>query len=227
MIIKYEIERNLANHLYLLKDYKIIIVCDDSGSMNTIIDETNRTRWDQLCYIVKIILEIGTIFDSNGVDIHFINRGSFFNLTNPKLINAIFSIRPCGYTPLVPVLRKIFKSSSNNQKKNLVFIATDGASTNNKGNVKVNELEHLMINGRQSETTHVMFLSCTDDQSCIDYLNEWDKNMINVDVTDNYEREKSKILSFRGPNYSFSIGDYIVKALIGAIHPQTDQINEP
>ena len=218
-------QERCAERLCLLEDYEIIIVCDDSGSMNTIADGTNRTRWDELRSIVNIILEIGLIFQPNGIHIHFLNRESFY-INNSKSIEKIFSIRPCGYTLLVPVLRKIFKSSSNNQKKNLVFIATDGAPTDNKGNVNIKDLEYLMREERQSETTHVMFLACTDDPSCVDHLNEWDKTMLNVDVTDDYITERDRIHSFRGSNYPFSIGDYIVKALIGAIDPEIDSLNE-
>ena len=33
----------------------MIIVCDESGSMNTDINGTDVTPWDELCSIVKII----------------------------------------------------------------------------------------------------------------------------------------------------------------------------
>jgi len=230
-MLKYKIQEELVERLYLLEDYEIIIVCDDSGSMKTIIDETDQiTRWDQLCYIVKIILELGIIFDSTGVDIYFLNRGSFHNIKNIESIDEIFSVPPRGYTPLVPVLRHIFKlpfTHRDNDKKVLVFIATDGAPTDDKGIININELEYLMNKERNCKTTHVMFLLCTDNRSSVDYLNEWDKYMINVDVTDDYKTEKDKIRSFRGQNYPFSIGDYIVKALIGAIDPEMDSLNEP
>jgi hypothetical protein len=65
-----------------------------------------------------------------------------------------------------------------------------------------------------------MFLACTDDPSCVNYLNEWDETMLNVDVTDDYITERDRIRSFRGSNYPFSIDDFIVKALIGAIDPE-------
>ncbi|CAF4973548.1 unnamed protein product, partial [Rotaria sp. Silwood1] len=67
LTLKYEIQEELGEHLRILEDYEIIILCDDSGSMKTTVDGTDRTRWDELCQIVKIVLEIGVIFDSTGV----------------------------------------------------------------------------------------------------------------------------------------------------------------
>jgi hypothetical protein len=198
--------------------------------MKTTVDGTTRTRWDELCHIVKIVLEIGVIFDSSGVDIYFLNRRGMENVTDPEAVDGLFSKPPRGYTPLVATLRYIFQlppTQRGNDKKALVFVATDGAPTDEKGNINVNDLERLMTEERKIETTHVMFLICTDDPTCVEYLNEWDQKMINVDVTDDYKTERDKIRSFRGPNFPFSIGDYIVKALVGAIDPEINRINEP
>ncbi|CAF3922942.1 unnamed protein product, partial [Rotaria sp. Silwood1] len=82
----------------------------------------------------------------------------------------------------------------------------------------------LMNEERRIETTHVMFLICTDDPTCVDYLNEWKRIMKNVDVTDDYKTEREKIQKSHGLNMPFSIGDYIVKALVGAIDPTMKNI---
>jgi hypothetical protein len=219
----------LGQRLRALEDYEIILLCDDSGSMITPIDNTNHTRWDELNNFVKIILEIGIIFDSTGIDIYFLNRRPIYNVTDPNSVDEIFSIPPRGYTPMVNALKYIFQlpiTRRGNDKKVLVFIITDGEPTDDKGNININDLEHLMINQRQSETTHVMFLTCNDDPTYINYLDQWDTNMINVDVTNHFKAERDKIRKFRGHQYPFSKGDYIVKALIGAIDQQMDNINE-
>jgi hypothetical protein len=230
LTFKYEIEVALGKRLRQLEDYEIIIVCDDSGSMKTMVDGTDRTRWDELRAIVKIVLEIGVIFDASGVDIYFLNRQAMYNVTDPTVIDKAFSMPPRGYTPLVRALKHIFQlpaTQRGNDKKALVFVATDGASTDDKGTINVMELEHLMVDIRQSETTYVMFLLCTDDRACVDYLTEWDRKMVNVDVTDDYRTERDKIRSFQGANYPFSLGDYIVKALLGAIDREIGNLNEP
>jgi hypothetical protein len=136
----------MAERLLILQDFEIVIVCDDSGSMKTPVDGTQRTRWDELCSIVKIIIEIGVVLDSNGVDMYFLNRGSFCNVKDSRVVEQAFGPHPTGYTPLVPVLKTIFESSladRGRDKKLLVFVATDGIPTDEDGNGNVPELESV------------------------------------------------------------------------------------
>ncbi|CAF1079506.1 unnamed protein product [Adineta ricciae] len=226
---KYEIKEQFSQKLPLLQDYKITVVCDDSGSMRTPVDHTGKTRWDGLREIVKVILEITVIFDSNGVDIHFLNRPPILRVTDPTVIDEQFSIPPRGYTPLVPVLTRIFSSPEaqrGRDKKVLVFIATDGTPTDARGNVNIDKLDEVMTRVRNAETTHVMFLICTDDPACVAYLVDFDERMANVDVTDDFFTEREKVWKKNGPNYPFSKGDYIAKTLLGAIDPEIDAIND-
>ena len=81
---------------------------------------------------------------------------------------------------------------------------------------------------RRLHTTYVSFLLCTDDPACVHYLTEWDRIMTNVDVTDDFHTEREKIRRCRKQeNYPFSRGDYVVKALVGAIDSEIDALNEP
>ena len=225
-----EIRRGMAEHLRRLRDFEIVIVCDDSGSMGTLVDGTQRTRWDELCYIVKRIIAIGVIFDSNGVDIHFLNRRSYTNVKDPATVNKAFENPPSGYTPLVPVLTRIFTSQlaqRGRDKKLLVFVATDGIPTDNDGNEDLDAFKNVMEKTRRIDTTYVSFLLCTDEPSCMEYMTHWDKQMQNIDVTDDFHTERARIRQCqRNDAYPFSIGDYIVKALVGAIVPEIDNLNE-
>ncbi|CAF1271359.1 unnamed protein product [Adineta ricciae] len=229
VILRNEIRKDFAKRLHELKNYEIILLCDDSGSMKTTVDRSNRTRWDELRDFAKIILDVGTIFDSSGVDIYFLNRKPALNVKDPNAVSKAFSDPPNGYTPLVPALRKIFQlpiTRLNNDKKVLVFVATDGAPTNDDGEPNVDELKHLMNIERRIDTTFVSFLICTDDPICVGYLRDWDKMMTNVDVTDDYNTERENIEKLQEGNFTFTKGDYIVKALVGAIDKQIDDLNE-
>jgi hypothetical protein len=56
---KYNIHPTFAARLNALGNYEVVILCDDSGSMNTPIQGTNQTRWDELksvCLIHKLFL---------------------------------------------------------------------------------------------------------------------------------------------------------------------------
>ena len=48
-----------------------------------------------------------------------------------------------------------------------------------------------------------------------------------VDVTEDYRGERRDVLALRGPSYSFTFGDYIVKCLVGVIDPQIHIIDMP
>jgi hypothetical protein len=197
--------------------------------MNTPVDGTQGTRWDELRSIVQIVIEIGCVFDSNGVDVHFLNRASMPNVTDGRQVVESFSQRPGGMTPLTPALRRIFQSAASkpgSDKSLLVFVATDGAPTDANGNVDIRSLENLMRNERQANTTYVTFLACTDDDSSVEYLSQWDRSMMNVDVVDDYKTEREEVRRNRGHNYPFSFGDYVAKALLGAVDPQMDMLDE-
>ena len=112
-------------------------------------------------------------------------------------------------------------------KKLLVFVATDGVPTDEYGDEVIDELKHCMEKKRRADTTHVSFLLCTDELGCVEYMAEWDKQMTNVDVTDDFNTERNTIRQHQGnPKFPFSHGDYIVKALVGAIDPEMDNLNE-
>lgn len=219
----------MAKYLIKLKDFEIVIVCDDSGSMTTEFSHSRHTRWDELRSIVKKILRISVIFDKNGVDIYFLNREGFSRVKNPRDIDREFECLPTGFTPLVRVLTEVFNSAlarTGRDKKLLVFVATDGEPTDDRGNPNVPELERLMNEIRNIETSYVTFLLCTDDPASVRYLNAWDRNMIHVDVVRDFLSEREEIRHRQGMNFPFSQGDYIVKALVGAIDPDIDSLNE-
>ena len=103
----------------------------------------------------------------------------------------------------------------------LIFIATDGAPTDDGGNPDEERFEQVMKNERNAETTHVMFLLCTDESDYIDYLTRFKRTMRNVDICDDYEIEKKKMRRLYGGDDKFLRSDYIVQALVGAV----DRIN--
>lgn len=217
---EYKINPNLAQKLHELQKFEIVIVCDDSGSMMTPLDGTHRTRWQDLCQAVKLVTQIGLVFDSNGLDICFLNRRTYRNIKTTEEVDHAFSKRPCGFTPLAPVLRIIFESPLTNSEcaKKLVFIATDGCPTDYAGSDDIETFMDLLETVRNNETTYVSFLLCTDEEDCIDQFHKCCDNMNNIYVTEGYPTEATKIRRSQGyHDRSFTYIDYIVKALVGPI----------
>jgi len=227
VIQQYEINQQFAARLHALGNCEIVILCDDSGSMNTPLQGSNQTRWDELKSVVSIVTDISAVMDANGVDIYFLNRDPMLNVTNTQSMRQAFNSSPQGLTPLVPAIRKILaaKRSQAYEKKLLLLIATDGAPTNEYGQTDVGSLEAVLRNERTPQT-YVTFLACTDDLEAVNYLSNWDKSMHNMDVMDDYRSERAEIQRARGANFPFSFGDYIVKALLGSIDPWFDSLDE-
>jgi len=227
-----EISDFFANKLRMLEGFKIVIICDDSGSMNSLSDALinqgdpfgpKPTRWDELKHTVGTIIDIASVLSINGVDILFLNRTGFKNITNRYQINPLFAQKPAGGTPIVPVLHSIFKEKTENNR--LVILATDGVPNDHQGNNDTRAFKKLLQTQR-SPQDYVTIVACTDDANTVSYLNNWDKELINLDVVDDYVSERGEILRAQGLDFSFSYGDYVVKCMLGSIDPALDALDE-
>lgn len=241
LVQKFEINPEFAIKLRQLEGYEIIIICDDSGSMGTMVTNPSvkdfknlQSRWEELKQTVKIIIEIASCLDTNGVDLYFLNRNGKKNVSDVRDIDICFANEPQGYTPIVPVLSKILNGlgSITNEKKVLIIIATDGEpSTANgmtsDGNISEKTKLYNLLNSRDPiDKIYVSILACTDDDSVINYLQDWDTKIKNLDVVDDYNTVKNNVIKKYSNKKSFSFGDYVVKTLLGSIDKYFDEIDE-
>jgi hypothetical protein len=146
-----------------------------------------------------------------GLDLYFLNRATVMGVTSSEQVANVFNAPPAGLTPTTPVLRHVLqaKKAVSAEKKVLVIIATDGAPTNAQGEVDTAGLRHVLTTERDPNRVHVQFISCTDDDSTVAYLNEWDKKIPSLDVVDDYLSEKAEIQRKRGRDFQFSFGNYV------------------
>lgn len=230
----HKINRAFAAKLERLRGYEIVFICDDSGSMNTQLNdvvgpyEKRQTRWDELKHTVSIVVNIASTLDPDGVDIYFLNRKPIFNVTKSEQLADSFAIPPQGATPLVSTLRRVLQDKKDkiNTRKLLIIIATDGEPTDVHGRVTIEEFRHVLQYERiPIKNVPVTIMACTDVNS-IDYLNNWDKQIDHLDVVDDYKNEKNQILACQGANFPFSYGDYVVKILMGPIDKWFDDLDE-
>ncbi|CAF4072132.1 unnamed protein product [Adineta steineri] len=234
-IRRYEISPSFAERLNQLKGYEIVFICDDSGSMNTPLDEgsdsshTKKTRWDELKQIVSTVVDLASIFDTDGVDVYFLNREPMFHVKNSSQLENIFAMEPEGSTPIVPVLRQVLNDKRNHvyERNLLILLATDGVPTDEYERPDVRTLEHVLKNERTPiNRIPVTIIACTDDDKCMEYLNDWDKKIPNLDVVDDYVNEKKQIHACQGRDFPFGFGDYIVKILMGGVDSWFDDLDE-
>lgn len=75
--------------LYMLKEFNIVFICDDSGSMTTqnkYIDVNGvlntTTRWNEAQEFILNILDYAIALDEDGIDLFFLNRPPLFNVND-------------------------------------------------------------------------------------------------------------------------------------------------
>ena len=221
-----------ANDLVLLQGYEIVVIADDSGSMTLSsvpdgqrqLGQREPSRWEELCGTLRMVVELATIFDADGVDIHFLNRPALTHLRSrddPQLDTAL-QRPPSGGTPLTETLQKVLSAHSESEKPVLFVIATDGMP-----NGGIQRLKNVISEAisRPGRTFKFQILACTDDDTQVGWLNEFDREYKEVDVTDDYHSEKQEVLR-TGKCPSFKRSDWIIKALLGPISNKFDSWDE-
>jgi hypothetical protein len=222
---KYEISNFYLEKMAGLSDYEIVFLIDDSGSMRTpLTDGEHSNRWQELKYVSKIAIELGTIFDDSGIDIYFLNREGRNNVSNLDQMEHLFHNEPYGRTPLTHSLTVLFDQYINSEKPILFVIATDGVPTNHAGYPDINPFMDLIKS--KNDKFHISFLACSDQNDDIEYLNILDKNVKYVDTLDDYLSEKKEVQSVQGNNYKYSLGDHVARLLLGPICPELDSLDE-
>jgi hypothetical protein len=212
---QYRISEAFLNDLLTLVDFNIVMVLDDSGSMNTnVTDQSTTTRWDQLKQAVRIAIDIGTILDNDGIDILFLNRGHYPKVTSWEKVEGAFKRDPDGQTPLTEKCDAAFRVLAQG-KKLLVLIATDGAPNNVQSFTGV-------IRARDPRI-HIGFLVCSNTEADVEYLDAFD-NWANIDVLNTYETEYKQVYGTTlYPNYTY--GDHIARFFLGPVLKKYDLLD--
>lgn len=237
IVQKYEISQDFARRMQMLQGFKTVFIFDDSGSMKAPLEDSplnqagsmlRASRWDELKYFAEISIEIASVFDSNGCDVHFLNKGPFNKIMHASQLEQQFREGPGGYTPLANAFNAVLSQNRDEirEKKLLVIVVTDGQPTDTVGNVDIKGFKNVLQSRSPMDRIFCTIVACTDDDSCIDYLDKWDRQIPNLDVCDDYRTERQQIRKVQGSQHTFSYGDYVVKSLIGAIDPELDQADE-
>ena len=71
----------------------------------------NASRWDELKYFADISIEIASVFDTNGCDIHFLNQAPWNHVMNAQQIEGVFRQGPNGYTPLTDAFNAVMSQN--------------------------------------------------------------------------------------------------------------------
>uniref|UniRef100_A0A7S1SDR6 VWFA domain-containing protein n=1 Tax=Alexandrium catenella TaxID=2925 RepID=A0A7S1SDR6_ALECA len=218
-----------VSDLEKLATWDIVIIVDDSGSMSrkAVPREKRKpgveypTRWDELRGTLDKLISIAMCLDADGVDIHFLNMGSLAQVKSleDKQLQAFLSRGPQSGTPLTETVGRA-TAGLQASKKYLVVILTDGEPSGGRERFKAT-VRQVIARG------NVVFqiMACTGDDEEVAWLNEFDAEFAEVDVTDDYATEREEVL--RTQRYKeFSKADWVIKALLGPVDRRFDCLDE-
>ena len=220
LIAQYEIHNYKAQELWALSEFDLVFILDDSGSMNG--RSGNITRWQELQQTVSQVIQIGRCFDDDGMDAYFLNRPPVRGIRQAQDLYPCFARMPQGSTPLAQAIDFVVRDQGMRSRKPLLLIiATDGVPDDHMAFRRA--LETAVNNPHR--TIRVQFLACSDVESEVGWLNVLDREVKNVDVTDDFASERAEVLR-AGKVTEFSRGDYVCKALLGGISDAYDKLDE-
>jgi hypothetical protein len=233
-----EINPKFLPSLRTLALYDVVLVCDDSGSMCGPADPEipNISRWDELKQSVQLVVRASLAFQKP-IDIYFLNRGKFLNVTSWDQVAGAFAKGPAGTTPLQEACMQVWSDrgvSDDLTRDLIVHVFTDGFPNNRV------QFEYWLGVRPAIRRTYISILLCTDEE---DVVNEYRRfeyreqgrfgwtgptvGVTGVDVTEDYRGEVRDIRATRGTKYRFSFGDYIVKCLVGCVDPSVHAVDLP
>ena len=234
---QFEIRPEWIPRLRKLENFGIVMICDDSGSMNTAVDTPARgaadpygrvrTRWIELCETASVVCEVGTALNDGGVDVFFLNRPPALGVTSASQLQQHFTYAPPqGYTPLTSRLQYVLQQKRDvlRERNLLVLIATDGEPTDEAGTKDIASFVRA-VKARPS-TCFVQIMACTDVEADIAWITKLDEETKGIDMIDDYKSEREAVQKAKGVDFSFSYGDYIVKAMLGPIDEEFDKLTE-
>jgi len=226
---RFEITIAEARDLVVLEDYEIVLIADDSGSMQlpAVPPESRtlgvpcRTRWDELRETITNIAEIATCFSTAGIDVHFLNRAPVLKVKHAQdpTFQQAFASPPSGSTPLTETLRRV-ASQVSTERGLLLFILTDGEPNGGRGPF-TSALRSLV----STTKLRVQIMACTEEERVIEWLNEVDYEFEEVDVTDDFHSERKEVLR-AGIATRFTRGDWCMKAMLGPVSRKFDAWDE-
>jgi len=234
LIQKYDIRTSLSQALYTLKEFDIVFICDDSGSMDTpceSIDSSGnvirQTRWKEAEKITTTITDFSLALDGDGLDLYFFSQPNHLKVTSVEQVKQIFRRTPnCG-TPIVKTLRQVYNEFKARDKDTLVIIITDGEPSGGVDETFQNltNVINEMI-GCAHPKFRISTVLVTDNDNVIGPYNQIDKKFDCFDVSDDYMSELSEIKKVQGQHFDFQFGDYVCKILLSPVCKELDHLDE-
>ncbi len=219
---------DLAIDLCVLALYDVVILADDSGSMQFATDG----RIEDLKVVISEIAKVVEQFDDDGIELRWFNSAKTANgVTDVAAVDAFFAgnafqgTTPMGASLKSKVLDPLFHAkvkAKTLKKPVLVFVITDGAPDSKADVVRA------IADAKKAGGGSVAFAigQVGNDTSATAWLGEIDTDKTigdAVDCTSGYEIESAE---FMANGITLTPYLWLLKLTTGAIDPSTDAMDE-
>ncbi|KAK4049947.1 hypothetical protein OIV83_003771 [Microbotryomycetes sp. JL201] len=236
---EWRLPMEIAADLCKLALVDTVLYCDDSGSMAF---EEGGSRIDDLKLIVSRAAAAASLFDSDGIQVRFMNsRIEGNNITSEAAATQLVNqVKFSGLTPLGTALdQKVLQplllgpARSNMLKKPLLVVAiTDGVPGGEDRHTIVRVIENanreLQRTRYGPDALSIQLAQIGNDLKATAFLAEIDKHpQIGglVDCTSNYETEQAE-MARANPPVDLTPELWLYKLLLGALDDSLDQQDE-
>lgn len=183
-----------ANGLAVLDSYEMVLIADDSGSMNSLatpphmrsLGQPSASFWDELRHTVSEVVEMATCLDESGVDVVFLNRVRVVGIKSGSDASLLVGgrLRAPSCPQRQTLQRFVFRIGG--KSPILLFIFMDGAPHGGP------------MPRKQAISLRVQIIACTGDDE-IGWINVLDRELFDVDVTGGYHTESRRELHTSSP----------------------------
>jgi len=207
----------------MMSETEMVVIADDSGSMGSKStmrgEETVKTRWHELQFALRKLLDILTFLDkSGGFELLFLNSNSRRPLTIrcKEDLEACWSFaKPGGGTPLLSTLQPYLENKRGTER--VLMVLTDGCPSDGSFENLRGQL------ARKDQGVYVNFIMCTDDDDVVDKYEDSIDAVPGVDVHDDYQSEREQVRQCGG---KLSFDKYLAKCVLGAKFPKYDNLDD-
>lgn len=238
-----------AADLAVLGLFDIVMLVDDSGSTAAKDkDEDGMTRFEVIEEITKSYSFFASLMDEDGICFKFLNNvipddvaNGGYGISKSEEVDEIFdyipNVRTTRYsTPIAASLASIademvlpFIRDRTIERPVLILVSTDGAA--NDENAVIDTIIRIHDECKNtvygSKAISIGFMQVGDDEgasSFLDHLDEHPEVGHIIDCNSNYTKESAQCL--RNYGIEITVGEYLVKCLIGAIDDDYDKLDE-
>ncbi|KAF9782211.1 hypothetical protein BJ322DRAFT_203505 [Thelephora terrestris] len=215
--------------LKVLENYDIVIVFDDSRSM-LCTDRGRRTRWDQAWDALATLVRVGSQYDRDGIDIHFLNQRNADRAVHneaevQRLRSSVGKPGEDSYTPIGDVLETLLldyqrktgdSPGSSGVKKRIFLVITDGAATDAPEYPILNAARFFERGRFPLDQVGIQFIQVGGDECATKFLEELDDDLAVRGQT----RDIVDTIKSTGNDLE---GDALIKALTGGFNRRQDK----